>query len=147
MDATPPSLLDLTTYLLAQIGRRARGRLAARLAERELRLWHLSVLAALADFGPHAQRELAKRLGIDASDLVRLLDELSRTGLVERTRSAADRRRMQVAITPAGRTTLAELHAEAAAVRDEALAPLSAAEREQLHGLLLRVFSESDVPS
>ncbi|WP_327067089.1 MarR family winged helix-turn-helix transcriptional regulator [Kitasatospora sp. NBC_01302] len=140
MDATPPSLLDLTSYLLAQTGRRARGRLAARLAERELRLWHLSVLASLADFGPHAQRELAERLGIDASDLVRLLDELSRAGLVERTRSTADRRRMQVALTPAGRTALGELHDEAAAVQDEVLAPLSATEREQLHGLLLRVL-------
>ncbi|MFF7636652.1 MarR family winged helix-turn-helix transcriptional regulator [Kitasatospora sp. NPDC008050] len=146
MDATPPSLLDLTGYLLAQTGRRARGRLAARLAERDLRLWHLSVLAALADFGPHAQRELAERLGIDASDLVRLLDELSRAGLVERTRAAADRRRMQVTLAPAGRVTLDELRTEAAAVQSEVLAPLSAAEQEQLHGLLLRVFLASGAP-
>ncbi|WP_329564412.1 MarR family winged helix-turn-helix transcriptional regulator [Kitasatospora sp. NBC_01266] len=141
MDATPPSLLDLTSYLLAQTGRRARGRLATRLAERELRLWHLSILAALADFGPHAQRELAERLGIDASDTVRLLDELSRGGLVERTRSTTDRRRIQVTLTPAGQATLADLRNEAAAVQDEVLAPLSPAERAQLHQLLLRVFT------
>ncbi|MGF1432510.1 MarR family winged helix-turn-helix transcriptional regulator [Kitasatospora sp. LaBMicrA B282] len=140
METTPPSLLGLTTYLLAQTGRRARARLADRLAERELRLWHLSILAALADFGPQAQRELATRLGIDPSDLVRLLDELARAELVTRTRSTADRRRIEVDLTPAGRTALAELHAEAAAVQDRTLAPLSPAERTQLHDLLLRVF-------
>ncbi|MCX4748833.1 MarR family winged helix-turn-helix transcriptional regulator [Kitasatospora sp. NBC_01287] len=139
--ALPPSLLDLTTYLLAQTGRRARARLAERLAERELRLWHYSILTALADFGPHVQRELAERLGIDPSDIVRLLDELSRAGLVERARSAADRRRIQVSLTPVGLAALTELRGIAAAVQDEVLAPLGATEREQLHGMLLRVHA------
>jgi DNA-binding MarR family transcriptional regulator len=140
MDAsTPPSLLDLTSYLLSRTGKAARGRLATRLTARGQGLRHMAVLAALADFGPHVQRELAERLAVDPSDLVKVLDELAGAGQVERTRSTADRRRIQVTLTPAGRRALAELNTEAEQVQDELLAPLSPAERAQLHALLLRV--------
>lgn len=69
------------------------------------------------------------------------MDELATTGCVERTRDPADRRRVAVTLTEAGRAALAELNAEAAAVQDEVLAPLSASECEQLAGLLGRVFA------
>ncbi|MFE9427635.1 MarR family winged helix-turn-helix transcriptional regulator [Kitasatospora sp. NPDC006697] len=139
MQTVPPSLLDLTSFLLARTGRTARARLAARLAERQQRLWHLAVLAALADFGPQVQRELAERLAIDPSDLVRVLDDLAGAGQVERTRSAADRRRIQVSLTTAGRDALAEQLAQARAVQQEVLAPLDPAEQAELHRLLLRI--------
>lgn len=138
---TPPTLTALTAYLLSRTGKTARGRLAARLAEQGLRLWHMAVLAALADFGPHTQRELAERLTIDPSDMVKVLDDLTAAGHVTRTRDPADRRRLRVAPTPAGRTALAALVAEAEAVQDEQLAALSPAERAALHALLLRVFT------
>ncbi|MBV6699738.1 MarR family winged helix-turn-helix transcriptional regulator [Kitasatospora aureofaciens] len=135
----PPTLLDLSTYLLSRIGRTARGRLAERLAERGLRLWDMAVLAALADFGPHAQRDLVERLGLDPSDLAKVADQLAAGGYVERTRDTADRRRVSVSVTDAGRALLAELDGEARAVQDEVLAPLDAQERQVLQGLLLRV--------
>ncbi|WP_370414117.1 MarR family winged helix-turn-helix transcriptional regulator [Streptomyces fradiae] len=137
--ATPPTLLDLSTYLVSRVGKTARGRLAARLARRELRLWDMAVLAALADFGPHAQRELVVRLGVDASDMTKVIDQLAAAGWVERARDPRDRRRVSVSLTPEGRTALAELDAEARAVQDEVLAPLDADERRALHALLLRV--------
>jgi DNA-binding MarR family transcriptional regulator len=139
METVPPTLLDLTSFLLARTGRAARARLTARLAERDQRLWHLAVLAALDDFGPQVQRELATRLAIDPSDLVKVLDDLSRAGQVERARSTTDRRRIRVSLTPAGRTALAELLRQARAVQDEVLAPLAPAERDELHRLLLRL--------
>ncbi|MDH6142584.1 MULTISPECIES: MarR family winged helix-turn-helix transcriptional regulator [Kitasatospora] len=145
METVPPSLLDLTSFLLARTGRTARARLAARLAEREQRLWHLAVLAALADFGPQVQRELATRLAIDPSDLVKVLDDLTRAGQVDRTRSSTDRRRIQVSLTPTGRTALAELLRRARAVQDEVLAPLDPDERALLHRLLLRLHQAPPV--
>ncbi|WP_030276803.1 MarR family winged helix-turn-helix transcriptional regulator [Streptomyces sp. NRRL B-24484] len=138
--AVPPSLLDLSTYLLSRTGRTARTRLAERLAARGLRLWHMAVLAALADFGPHVQRDLAVRLSVDPSDIAKVVDELAAAGRVERSRDPADRRRIRVALTDAGRTALRELQDEAEAVQAEILAPLSAAERTRLHELLRRVF-------
>ncbi|WP_231591128.1 MarR family winged helix-turn-helix transcriptional regulator [Saccharothrix sp. ST-888] len=136
---TPPSLTALTTYLLSKVGKSARTRLAERLADHGVRLWHMAVLAALADFGPHAQRDLAARLGIDPSDVVKVIDELARAGQVERNRDTADRRRVSVTLTPAGRAALTALTAEATAVQDAVLAPLTEQERVQLHTLLTRI--------
>lgn len=135
----PPTLLDLSTYLLSRLGKAARGRLAERLAERGLRLWDMAVLAALADFGPQAQRDLVRRLAIDPSDLAKVADQLAAAGYVERARDQADRRRVSVSVTDAGRALLAELDAQARAVQDEVLAPLDARERRLLQELLLRV--------
>ncbi|WP_330242048.1 MarR family winged helix-turn-helix transcriptional regulator [Streptomyces sp. NBC_00525] len=139
MNETPPSLLGLTTYLMSKTGKTARGLLADRLAERGLRLWHMAVLAALRDFGPHVQRELATRLSIDRSDVVKIVDGLGGVDLVERARDTTDRRRVTVTVTPAGRALLESLEAEALAVQEEVLAPLNSRERAQLTALLRRV--------
>ncbi|MEU5849175.1 MarR family winged helix-turn-helix transcriptional regulator [Saccharopolyspora shandongensis] len=137
--STPPTLLDLSTYLLSRVGKAARGLLAERLAERGLRLWDMAALAALADFGPHAQRDLAIRLGVDPSDMAKAVDQLAAAGYVDRARDMADRRRVSVSLAPAGRAVLADLDAEARAVQDKVLEPLDAKERQLLQGLLLRV--------
>ncbi|GAA4881029.1 MarR family winged helix-turn-helix transcriptional regulator [Kitasatospora terrestris] len=139
-DAVPPRLTGLSTYLLSRVGKAARTALGERLAERGLRLWHMAVLAALDDFGPHAQRDLAARLRIDPSDLAKAVDQLAAAGQVERSRDPADRRRVSVTITPVGRAALAELDGEARQVQEELLAPLDPAERAQLHALLGRIF-------
>ncbi|GAA4585874.1 MarR family transcriptional regulator [Planotetraspora phitsanulokensis] len=138
--ARPPSLLGLSTYLLSQTGKTARARLAQRLADRGLKLWHMATLAALADFGPHVQRELAARLAMDPSDVAKVVDELAAAGYVDRSRDPGDRRRVAVTLTGAGRATLAELDTEARQVQDDILAPLSLAERAQIHVLLEKVY-------
>ncbi|MFF7453332.1 MarR family winged helix-turn-helix transcriptional regulator [Kitasatospora sp. NPDC008115] len=138
---TPPTLLELSTYLLSRTGKAARARLAERLARRGLRLWDMAVLAALADFGPHAQRDLVRRLRVDPSDMAKVTDQLAAAGYVVRARDTADRRRVSVTVTDAGRALLTELRAEAHAVQEEVLAPLSAAERQVLHELLGRVHA------
>ncbi|MFF9507762.1 MarR family winged helix-turn-helix transcriptional regulator [Streptomyces sp. NPDC014724] len=143
MSETPPSLLGLTTYLLSKTGKAARSRLASRLAERDLKLWHMAVLSALVDFGPHVQRELAARLGIDRSDMVKIVDDLALVGLVDRARDTTDRRRVTVTSTPAGRKALAELQGEAMAVQRDLLAPLTGKEQAQLAGLLRRVHAHA----
>ncbi|MFF9847580.1 MarR family winged helix-turn-helix transcriptional regulator [Streptomyces litmocidini] len=144
--SAPPALLGLSTYLLSRIGRTARGRLADRLAERGLRLWDMAVLAALADFGPHAQRDLVVRLGVDPSDMAKVVEQLATSGYVERARDPEDRRRVSVTLAPAGRDLLTELDAEARSVQDELLAPLTPEERALLQGLLLRVHEGLQAP-
>ncbi|MFG3138883.1 MarR family winged helix-turn-helix transcriptional regulator [Streptomyces sp. NPDC048211] len=124
---------------MSRTGKAARSRLADRLADRGLRLRHMAVLAALVDFGPHVQRQLAARLTIDRSDMVKLIDDLVAAGLVERARDVADRRRVTVTVSPAGRALLDRLQADAAAVQEEILAPLNARERARLAALLTRV--------
>lgn len=136
----PPSLMALSTYLLSLTGKAARGRLAEKLAGQGLRLWHMAVLAALADFGPQAQRGLCARLSVDPSDMAKVIEQLARGGHVERTRDPADRRRVVVALTDDGRALLDRLTADAERVQDEVLAPLNAGERAELHALLVKVY-------
>ncbi|MEC3998303.1 MarR family winged helix-turn-helix transcriptional regulator [Actinacidiphila sp. DG2A-62] len=139
--APPPTLTGLTAYLLSRTGKAARGAVAADLGAEGLRLWHVAVLAALADFGPHVQRDLSARLSIDRSDMVKIVDDLTACGWAERTRDAGDRRRVTVTLTADGRAALAARRDRIAAVQDRLLAPLDAGERAQLHALLERVHT------
>ncbi|GAA3337374.1 hypothetical protein GCM10020358_13410 [Amorphoplanes nipponensis] len=144
--AAPPTLLGVTSYLLSLNGKAARERVTTRLAGRGLRLWHMAVLAALVDFGPHAQRDLSVRLSVDPSDMAKVIDQLTTAGHVARARDGADRRRVLVTVTGSGRDLLARLVDEATAVDEIVLADLTAAERGQLHALLLRVFTAARAP-
>jgi DNA-binding MarR family transcriptional regulator len=69
---------------------------------------------------------------MDRSDVTATITELARAGLVDRAADAGDRRRNVVTITGAGLARLRELDGILAAVQDEVLAPLSAAERSVL---------------
>ncbi|NUO97090.1 MAG: winged helix-turn-helix transcriptional regulator [Nonomuraea sp.] len=138
----PPTLLGSTTFVLHKVGVRNRRALADRLAgETRLSLWEFAVLATLGDLGPAAQREVGDRLGLDPSDMVRLMDGLIDEGLAERDRDPADRRRYRLSLTPAGWSALERARAVLADVERETLAPLTAAERRRLHELVIKLFS------
>ncbi|MET9886384.1 MarR family transcriptional regulator [Streptomyces sp. NPDC006430] len=138
-----PRLTALTPYVLSKVGKTARTLVGDRLAARGLRLWDMAVLAALADHGPQPQRDLAERLDVHPSDVVKVLDGLARRGYVDRERDTADRRRVLASISEPGRRLLDELVAETTAVRDDLLAPLDETERATLHALLLRVYAHA----
>ncbi|MFB6810947.1 MarR family winged helix-turn-helix transcriptional regulator [Streptomyces sp. NPDC056387] len=138
-----PRLTALTPYLLSTVGKEARTLVGDRLAARGLRLWDMAVLAALADHGPQPQRDLAERLDVHPSDVVKVLDGLARLGYVGRERDTADRRRVLASITGPGRELLDGLAADAEGVGERLLAPLDAAERATLHALLARVHAHA----
>jgi DNA-binding MarR family transcriptional regulator len=102
---------------------------------------HMAVLAALADFGPHVQRDLAARLAMDPSDVAKVVEDLAGRGHVERTRDAGDRRRVSVALTAAGRAALTAMDEAVSEAEDVLLAPLTLAERTQLAQMLARVYA------
>ncbi|MBE9636718.1 MarR family winged helix-turn-helix transcriptional regulator [Salipiger mangrovisoli] len=58
-----------------------------------------------------SQRDLAARIGLDTSTLVRLLDLLESRGLVERRIDPSDRRARRIHLTGDGRTELANIRA------------------------------------
>ncbi len=96
----------------------------------------------LRDHGGFSQQALAAALQIDKTNLVGLLNELERDGLIARRRSAEDRRRHIVEITEAGAAKLNEAEASLASVEDDVLGVLSESERETLYRLLQRATSE-----
>lgn len=139
----PEPLLVLPSFLLAQLAREAR-RISGRVNADGMRMPHVTVLASLEWFGPAAQKDISKRLGIDASDLVSVLDDLEERGLVERQRDDRDRRRYLVTITTKGAGVL---HGHLVAMQkldDILLGALSGEEREKLREMLIRVYRRHD---
>jgi len=85
------------------------------------------------------QTELAVRVGIDASTLVRLIDILVDRGLVERQVDARDRRERRILLTVAGRQRFEEIRARLAHIESSFLADLSPADVDRLDHSLGRI--------
>jgi DNA-binding MarR family transcriptional regulator len=109
----------------------------ARVAECSLSLSQGKLIRELAQ--PQSQRELARRLHYDPSNITALADSLEARGLIERRPDASDRRFRLLALTPAGerlRTSLEKLLAHPPDFLDR----LTLAEQKQLLQLLAKVF-------
>jgi len=88
---------------------------------------------------PQSQRELARRLHYDPSNITALADSLEARGLIERRADASDRRFRLLALTPAGeraRVSLEELLSQPPHFLDR----LTPAEQTQLRQLLAKLF-------
>jgi DNA-binding MarR family transcriptional regulator len=72
------------------------------------------------------------------------MDVLYEKGLVERKRSAEDRRSYEIRLSPSGRKVLGELRARASEFGERFFAPLTKAERKQLHELLAKLAGSLD---
>ena len=103
-----------------------------------LRARHLVALTHLKDHGPSAQQTLIEALGVDASNLVALLNDLEDAELIVRSRDRSDRRRGIVELSAGGERMLAEVDRALEAVDDEILVALSSEERATLNDLLAR---------
>jgi DNA-binding MarR family transcriptional regulator len=76
----------------------------------------------------------------------RSASSLAARGLIQRSPDPDDRRRNVITITPAGTKQLRALAPILDGVQDQLLAPLSAAERTQLVGLLTRLLEHDAQP-
>ena len=137
----PASLTDWPGYLLAFVAEQATARFEAALARHGIRAKHAAVLVVVAAEGPMSQRALGRRLRIDKSPMVGVVDDLERLGLAERGRSAADRRVRTIRLTTKGRGVLSSVTEVADAENERTFAALDDDERALLHSLLLRLAS------
>ncbi|MCC5576173.1 MarR family transcriptional regulator [Microtetraspora sp. AC03309] len=131
---------SLPSWLAGQVAARGRSLVAEAIAEEGLKLPHHAVLAAVSEYGPVAQADVVRRLGFDAKDVVLLLNDLEEAGLAVRDPDPQDRRKNAVTVTPAGARTLKRCAELAERANAALLAPLSAAEGQQLVELLARVY-------
>ena len=98
----------------------------------------MGVLDVVARLQPVSQRQISDELGLDASDVVGVLDILEAAEMVERRRDPQDRRRHAVVLTERGETAACRFAALRAKVTDRVLSELDPDERRLLVELLDR---------
>ena len=139
--AGAPLSPELTRYL-PYLMRRVFAHVSAN-AERSTEPRDFAVLAALADEHISSQQELADRLEINRTIMVKLIDRLAADGYLTRTRNPENRRSYVLAITDAGRAALDRMW-QAVTERDELITDtLTTRERERLNALLRQLLGEA----
>jgi MarR family transcriptional regulator, transcriptional regulator for hemolysin len=78
----------------------------------------LPLLRIARSEAPMRQNELAASLSLDGSSVVRLLDALENSGLIERCEDRADRRAKSLVLTPRGRRTVDQVERVSQDIRD-----------------------------
>ncbi|MEV4343259.1 MarR family transcriptional regulator [Actinoplanes sp. NPDC049596] len=100
----PPGAHEAAVQALMLASRAFVGLTARSLAavDGEVTLPQFRALVVLAVRGPQRGIDIAEELQVNPSTGTRMLDRLTRKGLVRRLRSTADRRVVRVRLTPAG---------------------------------------------
>ncbi|GAB3945937.1 MarR family winged helix-turn-helix transcriptional regulator [Corynebacterium tapiri] len=105
----PDSLLNSPLFQLERLRRRTRDAVEAALSTKDLGVRAYWTLSCLVEADAASQASLSEALGIDASDIVRLIDALEQRGWAKRERDPKDRRRQIVTASKKGRKAHAEL--------------------------------------
>ena len=122
-------LSEFFPYLINRVGSALVARFSAdALDGRRLSIAMWRVLAALSANGGVRQIDVAEMTSIEVSTLSRLITRLMRLGLVDRRRSPTNSREVTVALTPKGKTLVAQLIPIAEALQDTATRGLSSKE-------------------
>ena len=129
-------------FLLVQLGFHLARRFGERLAPLGLEQRQAGMLVRLAENDGKSQQAIAELLGVNATRMVFLTDELEQLGLVERRRNPADRRSHALHLTEAGTAMLARIRQVTAAHEADITASLGEAEREELAALLRRLADD-----
>lgn len=140
--AAPVIPVDHLSFLLVQLGLHGARRFGERLAPLGLEQRHAGMLIRLAANQGRSQQAIAEMIGVNATRMVFLVDELEKLGLVERRRNPADRRSHALYLTDQGRATVGQVRAITAEHEAEFGAGLTEAQRAELVSLLRVVAQE-----
>lgn len=141
-ESTPPAASQAIDEDISFLLARASGVSTAAgnraLAALGLKVRAYAVLAMTVDGRP-SQRELARHLRLDPSQVVALVDDLERRGLVVRGQDPSDRRTNTVEATDDGLALFAQAAAVLDAADDGVHSVLDSSERDLLRSLLRKV--------
>ena len=136
---------DKSPFALGLLLRRAHWRAAAVMEEAlrplGIELRHFAVLIVLVDRGPTVQRDLVAATGSDKAGIMRVVDDLERSGLAVRKSVPGDRRLRAVEITTEGLELFDAAHVAAGPVAERLISVMGPGEAEQLKDLLTRFTS------
>jgi len=126
-------------YVLSDVARLIRTVFDRRVRDIGLTRAQWLVLTRLYRRPGASQTELADMLEIDRASAGRMIDRMQKNGWVERRADSEDRRVNRLYLTADARRAHKEMWAIAETTVDDALAPLSAGERDQFTRLAARV--------
>lgn len=126
-------------YVLSDVARLMRTVFDRRVRDIGLTRAQWLVLTRLYRRPGASQTELAEMLEMDRASVGRVIDRMQKGGWVERRADNGDRRINRLYLTGEARRAHTAMWQVAEATVDDALAPLSAGEREQLTSLTARV--------
>ncbi|WP_405146104.1 MarR family transcriptional regulator [Sphaerisporangium sp. NBC_01403] len=133
-------LAESTGWLLNDAAREVTLRLEEALKGDDLRWRDYGVLVVLEAAGPLSQQEIGRRLAVDRSTMVHIIDVLEERGLVVRSRDRTDRRAYSIELTDPGRALLVEvLHPLTAEVHSRVIGVLTDEDRAHLNRILAQL--------
>ncbi|MFF5207116.1 MarR family winged helix-turn-helix transcriptional regulator [Streptosporangium sp. NPDC000396] len=141
-ESTPAEgfLVWSTGWLLNGAAREVALEMEEALKADDLRWRDYGVLSVLEEAGPLSQQEIGRRLAVDRSTMVHVIDVLEQRGLIARGRDRTDRRAYSIELTDAGRALLVEvLHPVTADVHNRVIGRLTCEDRAHLNRILAQL--------
>jgi DNA-binding MarR family transcriptional regulator len=135
----PPLPGGSVGFLLSQLGSAGSRGFQRELAPLGIEPRQFAMLRYVSAAEGQSQQALGAALGIPASRVVALVDDLEDRGLLERRQNPSDRRTYALFLTADGHELLAEALEVAGAHEAMVTSALTAAERAELHRLLEKV--------
>ncbi|MDN5896880.1 MAG: MarR family winged helix-turn-helix transcriptional regulator [Nocardioides sp.] len=117
----PSELLKSPSFQLERLRRRTRTFVETALMSEGFNLREYWVLTYLVDGDAASQAELGEIIGVDRSDMVRLVDSLEKRKLAKRDKDPNDRRRQIISVTKKGRKAQLVLSPIVQTAEDDAL--------------------------
>jgi len=130
---------DSVGYLIASLRTRMFRVLDLEFAKFDFTAAQWPILRSVADGETPTAADLCRRLNYDTGSMTRMLNRLEQKGVIVREPSAADRRVVQLKITPAGRKIHRKLRAATIRVLNHLVRGFEPQEIHQLHQQLLRM--------
>ncbi|GAA4918844.1 MarR family winged helix-turn-helix transcriptional regulator [Streptomonospora salina] len=136
----PPPLLGRLSFLLGKLHLLTLEAEDEGLAQLDVGVKQHAALSVLVGEGPMTQQELGRRMGVDRTTVVGVVDALDERELVERRRSPADRRSNLLTVTASGHETEQRGRRLVADAEERVLDGLDGSDRDRLRELLGRAL-------
>lgn len=136
-----------TLIKMVLVVRQFKNKLDERLRDIHQSSARMETLSAILNMpGPKSQSDVAKRLRVEGATVTRMVDILSKEGLVERSPHPTDRRVNLLSISDKGQAALRDIFEAYDTLRYHVLEGLSANDIDTLHRLLDHMLSQLEKP-
>lgn len=135
----PYVLEDQVGHLLRRAHQRHTAIFQENIGDGQLTPLQFAALVKLGDLGEASQNRLGRLTAMDAATMQGVIKRLAARRLIARRPDPADRRRLVLTLTDAGRAVVDDAKERGRAITEATLAPLTAAERRTFLDLLRRL--------